>query len=184
MSERPVKHQALPQSTKGESIMNRLVKVVLVISLVSGFAVCAQRVQSDWTSPQPAAQEPPQAAPSQTIKVMREYKGVKLGASREQVHTALGKPATASENLEDFSLPGDDSMTVHYENDAVKAIQISFLDSKTAPAMKDVVGETAEVSQLDNGATHARTNVSEEKFWVSYYQSKDGLTTRVTISRQ
>jgi hypothetical protein len=153
--------------------MNRLVKVALVLVLASGLALCAQSVSSE--------PQDPQAAP---VKVMREYKGVKLGLSRDQVHTALGKPATTSDNLEDYNLSGDDSITVHFDNGEVKAITISFLDPKNAPAMKDVVGENAEISQLDNGATLARTNVSAEKFWVSYYKSKDGATTRITISHQ
>jgi hypothetical protein len=160
--------------------MNRLVKVVLILAAISGFALCAQSVRSDWTSYQSATQNPPPVP----VKVMREYKGVKLGMTREQVHTALGKPATTSENMEDYKLTGDDTMTVHYEKSEVKAIQLSFLDPKNAPAWKDVVGETAEVTQLDNGAKHARTMVPEEKFWVSIYQSKDGSTTQITISRQ
>jgi len=116
---------------------------------------------------------------------MREYKGVKLGLSRDEVHKVLGNPATTSENQDAYDLPGDTSLTVHFDNSAVKAIQISFLDAKTAPAMKDVVGESdVEVTQMENGATHARVNVSAEKFWVSYYKSKDGATTLVTISSQ
>jgi hypothetical protein len=115
---------------------------------------------------------------------MREYKGVKLGLTREQVHTALGKPEISSENMEDYKLTGNDTITVHYEKGEVKAIQLSFLDPKNAPAWKDVVGETAEVTQLDNGGKHARTMISEEKFWVSIYQNKDGSSTQITISRQ
>lgn len=160
--------------------MNRLVKIVLVLALASILTLCAQSVRSDWTSQQSATQDPP-AAP---VKVMREYKGVKLGLTREQVHAAMGKPANTSENTEDYNLTGEDTITVHYEKGEVKAIQLAFLDPKNAPAWKDVVGDSAEVTQLDNGAKHARTMVSEEKFWVSIYQSKDGMTTRITISRQ
>jgi hypothetical protein len=158
--------------------MNRLVKVVLILVPLASIALSA-RVRSDWTS-RSENQDPPPAP----VKVMREYKGVKLGLTREQVHTALGKPAATSENMEDYNLTGEDTMTVHYEKDEVKAIQLSFLDPKNAPAWKDVVGEAAEVTQLENGAKHARTMVSEEKFWVSIYQSKDGSTMRITISRQ
>jgi hypothetical protein len=160
--------------------MNRLVKVVLILAAISGFALCAQSVRSDWTLYQSATQDQPPAP----IKVMREYKGVKLGLTREQVHTALGKPEISSENMEDYKLMGNDTITVHYEKGEVKAIQLSFLDPKNAPAWKDVVGETAEVTQLDNGGKHARTMIPEEKFWVSIYQSKDGSSTQITISRQ
>ncbi|MBO0719582.1 MAG: hypothetical protein J2P41_02095 [Blastocatellia bacterium] len=160
--------------------MNRLVKVTLAFALVSGFALCAQSVRSATST----LQDPTKQTPPSPVKVMREYKGVKLGLAREEVHKELGNPATTSDNTEDFTLPGDNAMTVYYENGEVKALQISFLDAKSAPAMKDVVGETAEVTHMDNGATHARMNVSAEKFWVSYYRSKDGAMTQVTISRQ
>jgi hypothetical protein len=168
--------------------MNRLVKVVLILAATSSFALSAQSVRSDWTSHQSATQDPPPATtqdpPPAPVKVMREYKGVKLGMTREQVHTALGKPEITSENTDDYKLTGNDTMTVHYDKGEVKAIQLAFFDPKNAPAWKDVVGETAEVTQLDNGAKHARTMVSEEKFWVSIYQSRDGSTTQITISRQ
>jgi hypothetical protein len=160
--------------------MNRLVKVVLILAAISGFTLCAQSVRSDWTSYRSATQDPPPAS----VKVMREYKGVKLGLTREQVHTALGKPANTNENMDDYKLTGEDTMTVHYEKGEVKAIQLSFLDPKNAPAWKDVVGETAEITQLDNGGKHSRTMISEEKFWVSIYQNKDGSNTQITISRQ
>jgi hypothetical protein len=160
--------------------MNRLVKVALIFAAISGFALCAQSVRSDWTSYQSATQDPPPTP----VKVMREFKGIKLGLTREQVHTALGKPENTGENMENYKLTGEDTMTVHYEKSEVKAIQLSFLDPKNVPAWKDVVGETAEVTQLDNGAKHARTMISEEKFWVSIYQSKDGSNTQITISRQ
>ncbi|MCI0336230.1 MAG: hypothetical protein L0226_01520 [Acidobacteria bacterium] len=158
--------------------MNRLFKVALVLGVITCFALCARSVRSA-ANPGPSVTQD-KASPNG--KVMREYKGVKLGMKREQVKVALGNPTNSSENSEDYSLTGDDTMTVHYENGEVKAIQLAFLDPKNAPAWKDVVGD-AEVNQMENGAKHARKVVSGENFWVSIYQSKDGTTTRITISR-
>jgi len=151
--------------------MKRLLKVAITFGLVSGFALCARSVES-------AA-----AAYAAQGKVMREFKGVKLGLNRDAVKAAMGNPTNSSETSDDFSLTGDDTMTVHYDNGEVKAIQLAFLDPKNAPAWKDVVGD-AEVSELPSGAKNARKVVEAEKFWVSIYQSKDGTTTRITISRQ
>src|SRR5262249_52725924 len=157
-------------SRKGESTMNRLLKIAIALGVVSGFALYAQRVSSAGAGR--AAQG----------KAMSEYKGVKLGMKRDAVKAALGNPASSSDTSDDFNLTGDDKMTVHYDNEEVKAIQLAFLDPKHAPPWKDVVGD-AEVSETANGAKTARKIIEAEKFWVSIYQTKDGSITRITISR-
>jgi hypothetical protein len=116
------------------------------------------------------------------VKVLREYRGIKLGLKREAVRSTMGKPDNPSENSEDFKLTGEDIMTVHYDNNEVKAIQLVFLDPKNAPAWDTVVGD-AEVNELEHGKT-ARKVVAKENFWVSIYQNKDATITRVTISKQ
>ncbi len=158
--------------------MKRLLKIALALGVATSFALCAQGVISVDAQNQPAAQ----GKSTQTVKVLREFKGVKLGMKRDQVREAAGKPENSSDTSDEFKLTGDDTMIVHYESDAVRAIQLAFLDAKNAPAWNDVVGE-AEVTQTDSGAKHARRVVQGENFWVSIYQSKDGATTRITISR-
>jgi hypothetical protein len=150
--------------------MNRLLKIAIALGVISGFALFARSVNS--------------AGAGYTIqrKVMSEYKGVKLGMKRDAVKAAMGNPASSSDTSDDFNLTGDDKMTVHYDNGEVKAIQLAFLDPKNAPPMNDVIGD-AEVSETSNGAKTARKILEAEKFWVSYYQTKDATTTRITISR-
>jgi hypothetical protein len=150
--------------------MNRLLKIAIALGVVSGFALCAQSVNSAG------------AGNTAQANVMSEYKGVKLGMKRDAVKAALGNPATSSDTSDDFNLTGDDTMTVHYENGEVKAIQLAFLDPKHAPPWKEVVGD-AEVTETTNGAKTARKIVEAEKFWVSIYQTKDSAITRITISR-
>ena len=150
--------------------MNRLLKIAIALGVVSGFALCAQRFNSAG------------AGYAAQARVLNEYKGVKLGMKRDAVKAALGEPETSSDTSDDFKLTGDDKMTVHYDNGEVKAIQLAFSDPKHAPAWKEVVGD-AEVSELPNGAKTARKTIEAEKFWVSIYQTKDGLITRITISR-
>ncbi|MGH9752534.1 MAG: hypothetical protein ACREA2_07090 [Blastocatellia bacterium] len=150
--------------------MNRLLKTAIALGVVSGFALCAQSVNSAARSRATQA------------KVMSEYKGVKLGMKRDAVKASLGNPASSSDTSDDFNLTGDDTMIVHYDNGEVKAIQLAFLDPKHAPRWKDVVGD-AEVTEAANGAKTARKIIEAEKFWVSIYQTKDGAITRITISR-
>ncbi len=152
--------------------MNRFWKLAFVLGIGASLAFCAQEVKSAATS----------TLSAQAAKVLREYKGIKLGLKREQVQAALGKPENSSEASDDFLLTGEDTMTVRYENGEVKAIQLAFFEPKNAPAWKDVVGD-AEVTQLATGAKTARKVVAEEKFWVSIYQNKEGTVIRITISR-
>jgi hypothetical protein len=157
---------------KGASTMIRLLKIFLALGVIGSFALRAQTVQSSGIIFQPTFQQ----------KAMHEFRGVKLGMKRDEVRKALGNPEHTSDDSDDFKLTGDDTMTVRYDNGEVKAIQLAFLDAKNAPVWKDVVGD-ADVNEMANGAKTARKVVAEEKFWVSIYQSKDGSTTRITISR-
>lgn len=114
--------------------------------------------------------------------VMHEYKGVRLGMSRDQVKEVAGKPSDSTDTSDDFKLTGEDMMTIHYENNMVKAIQIAFFDIKNVPEWKTVVGD-AEVNHSDSGARHARKVMADDNYWVSIWQNKDGSMTRITISR-
>jgi hypothetical protein len=150
--------------------MNRLLRISIALGVIGGFVFCAPGFNSasaDYTT---------------QAKVMSEYKGVKLGMKRADVKTAMGKPESSSDTSDDFNFSGGDTMTVHYDNGEVKAIQLAFSDPKRAPAWTDVVGD-AEVIELANGAKTARKTSDDGKFWVSIYQPKDGSVTRITISR-
>jgi hypothetical protein len=79
--------------------MNRLLKTTIALGVVSGFALCAQSVNSAGVGYMTQA------------KVMSEYKGVKLGMNRDAVKTAVGNPASSSDTSDEFNLTGDDKMT-------------------------------------------------------------------------
>lgn len=132
--------------------------------------VCAQEAAS-------SVSKAPQAG-----KVMREFRGIKLGLKPEAVRSALGKAESTSAERDEFKISDDELLTIHYDNGAVKAIQLYITDPKSAPAFEEVVG-AAEVVQNENGARSARLVMREENFWVSMYQNKDKTVTTITISR-
>ena len=158
--------------------MPRLWIVSFVMMAIGGLAFHARSAAP--ISVQPSS--PNTATMPQDAKVMREFRGVKLGLKSDAVRTALGKPESASEEREEYKLSDDDTLTVHYDSGAVKAIQIRFTSAKNAPSWKDVVGNT-EIQQNENGSKFARVVVTADSFWVSMYQSKDGTITSITISR-
>lgn len=144
------------------------------------------------------AQEPESKAPSEKaanvdtnvqetpvaehINVMRDYHGVRLGMTSEEVRAVMGEPARKSQTWDEFKLDKNDLMTVHYDNDGAKAIQLYFTDSDRAPEFVEVVGDT-ELTQKENGAKFARRVVDAERFWVSMYQSADKKMTTVSFGR-
>ncbi len=156
--------------------MKATMKLLIALAVLSCFTLCAQSVQSV------RANSNSSAPGTQDKKVMTEFRGVRLGFKRAQVATALGKPSSSDETREEFTFDGDNQMTIHYENGEVRAIQVSFVSATKIPTWTEVVGD-AEITQLESGAKTARKVVTAEHFWVSMYQSKDGTTTRITISR-
>jgi hypothetical protein len=148
--------------------------------LAATFTAAARQPAQDAappTAPANAAANPPAS-----VKVMRDYRGVKLGMKAEEVRAAMGKAELSQPDKDRFVIKGDDRLTVYYDNGAVKAIHLYIVDPKNAPAWADVVGD-AEIIEMEGGAKRARRDVPQEGFWVSMYQSKDGAMTTVTISR-
>jgi hypothetical protein len=148
--------------------MNRSPKKLLALSLLGGILAGSLITSS--------------TAATQAHKLMREYKGVRLGMKPAEVEAALGKPESKTDTSEEYKLTGEDTMTVHYDGGTVKTILLLFIDPQNVPAWKDVVGN-AEVKEQPNGAKVARVELPEEKFWVSMYQNKSGTMTTITISR-
>lgn len=167
--------------------MKRVMSILTVSLLMAAPAVWAQG-SSTQTAQQPQGQTPPQAQPQPAAqdlgKVMREFRGIKLGMKAEEVQKALGKPdrANKKENSAEFNLGDGDLMTIRYNDQGeVNVIQLYFSDNRRAPKFEEVVGG-AEIQEKPNGSKFARQVVAGEKFWVTMYQSKSGAVTTVTIS--
>ena len=152
--------------------------LVVLFALVSCTSLFAQ------TPATAEAQQPqqPQAA-LQTLPLMREYRGVKLGMNRDAVKAAMGKTARAAPDWDEFKLGGGDLMTVRYDDkSAVKTVQLYFTNPDRAPKWTEVVGN-AEIQEKSTGSKYARAVNKEENFWVTMFQSNSGAVTTVTLSR-
>ena len=157
--------------------MKMIWRLLIVLAVLSFVTLCGQSIESvgalGGLAPSLSLQEK---------KVLNEFRGVRLGFKPDQVHTALGKPASTVDTREEFNFDGENQITIHYENGEVRAIQIAFAESTKAPTWTEVVGD-AEINTMETGAKFARKVVNAEHFWVSMYKSKDGTMTRITISR-
>jgi hypothetical protein len=152
--------------------------LVILFALVSCPALFAQTP----ATAEPQRPQQPQAAP-QTLPLMREYRGVKLGMNRDAVKAAMGKTAQSATDWDEFKLGGGDLMTVRYDDkNVVKTIQLYFTNPARAPKWTEVVGD-AEIQEQPTGSKHARAVNKEENFWATMFQSKSGDVTTVTLSR-
>ncbi|MBO0720268.1 MAG: hypothetical protein J2P41_05565 [Blastocatellia bacterium] len=94
----------------------------------------------------------------------------------------LGKSDNYNKDQDNYKIDGDNTLTTLYDNDSVKMIQLYFLEPKKAPNWVDVVGDTNIEQRLD-GSRLAETEIPEDNFRVSMFQSKSGDVTTITISR-
>jgi hypothetical protein len=156
--------------------MSRLLTVLFALVLCPAYFA-----QTPATAESQQPQQPQVAL--QTLPMLREYRGVKLGINRDAVKAAMGKTARSATDWDEFKLGGDDLMTVRYDDkDAVKTIQLYFTNPDRAPKWTEVVGN-AEIQEKPTGSKYARAVNNEENFWVTMFQSNTGAVTTVTLSR-
>src|SRR5262245_45985234 len=129
--------------------MSRL--FAILFALVLSPAILAQTP----AKAEPQQPQQPQTA-IQTLPLMREYRGVKLGIKRDAVKAAIGGTARDGTGWDEFKLRDSDLMTVHYDDKGdVKTIQLYFADSAHAPKWTEVVGD-AEIQEKSTGSKYAR----------------------------
>jgi hypothetical protein len=164
--------------------MFKLLTPMFVFLLLGAPALQAQAPATVETrQPQQAQEEKASLTAPAPLPVMREYRGVKLGNTREEVKAAIGRAERAENSWEEYKLDSGDLITVHYNDKGiVKTIQLYFSHPTHAPTWTEVVGN-AEIQQGPTGSKYARVGISEEDFWVTMFQSKSGAVTTITLSR-
>lgn len=110
-----------------------------------------------------AAQEQTQAAGP----LYREYKGVSLGMSVDEVRGKLGKPEEKFDEFDIFALSDKERARVYYDKEKkARAISITYVGAASAPKPADVLG--TEVESKEDGSMHKLVTYTEAGYWVSY----------------
>ena len=98
----------------------------------------------------------------------REYKGIAIGASADDVRGKLGEPTEKSDAQDYYVFSEKETAQFYYDNaKKVKAIAIDYVgEASGAPDYKTVVG--AEIDTKADGSMYKLVRYPSAGYWVSY----------------
>ncbi|HXG85247.1 MAG TPA: hypothetical protein VNI84_14595 [Pyrinomonadaceae bacterium] len=118
------------------------------------------------------------------MPVLTDYKGIKIGATAEEVRDKLGKAKI--DDKDGFFYSSDDEL-VQIRLDAdkkVSIVSITYLDeNKSAPEFADVFGAEIPVSEKPDGSIYNLVRYPEAGYWVAYSRTA-GEKPSVTVTMQ
>lgn len=114
--------------------------------------------------------------------VYREYRGIRLNMTMQEVRAKLGEGALKSDELDYFIFSTNETAQIAYNAEhKVKTISVDFAGGVGAPDFMTVVGGALEARP--DGSFYKMVEYAREGFWVSYNKSA-GTVPTVTITIQ
>jgi len=164
--------------------------LIFVAALVWG----APRAFGQETPQQGSAQQPsetsapapprPEAAAPADEPLYDEFKGLKLGASRDEARQRLGDPREKDKGQDFFVFSDRERARVYYDDKgAVSAVIVTYVGkSAGAPTPKAVLGTDVEAKQ--DGSMYKMVNYPKAGYWVAYSRTAgDEPLTIITMQR-
>jgi len=155
--------------------------LLTVAALVVLSAVSAQTTVRRL--PQPAG---PTAFPAAQVAepIYREYRGVQIGISKEQVRQKLGTPGDVSDRQDFFNLSGVESAQVFYDAQArVMAVSVNYLgEGSGAPAPEKIFG--APVEPAADGVVYKLVRYERAGYLIVYSRTGGEAPPLVTVTMQ
>ena len=145
------------------SVLLRHASLALAISSLALVGNAQQAGQGQQPDAAVAAQ--PQAAPA---PLYREYKGVRLGMSADEVRQKLGKPKEASKEQDLFVFTDSERARVYYDAEQKATAIISTFIGKAsgAPGPEAVLGMG--IDAKPDGTLYKLVQYPAEGYWVAY----------------
>jgi hypothetical protein len=114
--------------------------------------------------------------------LFREYKGVTVGMTAEQVRAKLGAPQETRDGQDYYTRSESEFAQVIYDStQRVKVVAVTYVGEAAAPSCKDVFGE--EVAAAADGGIHKAVKYPAAGYSVSYYRTA-GADPLVTVTIQ
>lgn len=116
------------------------------------------------------------------VPVFKEYRGVAIGMTADDVRGKLRDYLKSKSDAEDLFIVNGEIATVYYQDGHVTAVSVDFpaKDAK-APAAKEVLGE--EVQAKADGSMYSLVRYPEAGYWVAYSRT-GGDSPLVTVTIQ
>lgn len=161
-----------------------LIKLILlavaIFALGALISVNPQRVK-----PAPAtAQKASTSLPADGQPLLREYRGVALGMTAQEVRRILGEPADKSDEQDFYNISETESAQIFYDaSGSVKAVSAHFSGggAASAPTSKTLFGE--DTPPKADGSVFKLVRYSRAGCWVSYSRTAGDLPL-ITVSMQ
>ena len=151
---------------------------VALLSVTSGAQTGARRPQP------PTAAQPALPAAQIAEPVYREYRGVRIGISKEQVRQKLGVPGDVTDRQDFFNITGVESAQVFYDAQGrVMAVSVNYLgDGSGAPPPEKVFGSAVEPAA--DGAIYKLVRYESAGYLVVYGRTGGDAPPLVTVTMQ
>lgn len=151
---------------------------VALLSSVAGAQTVTRK------APPPQVAQPVLPAAQLPEPVYREYRGVQIGMSKEQVRQKLGTPGDVSDRQDFFNITGVESAQVFYDATAhVMAVSVNYLgESSGAPAPDKIFGMP--VAPAADGTIYKLVRYERAGYFVVYSRTGGDAPPLVTVTMQ
>ena len=139
--------------------------------------------QTHTPTPTPAPAQPQDAAPADQ-PLYTEFKGVKIGLSRDEARRRLGTPQQKDDSQDFFVFSERERARLYYDDKgAVSAVIVTYVGkSAGAPAPKAVLGSEVEAKQ--DGSMYRLVQYPKAGYWVAYSRTTgDEPLTIITMQK-
>jgi hypothetical protein len=149
----------------------RLLRFLLELALLAALTIAVFALLN-IVSAQKSAPKGQQAAPPPVAQPLyRQYRGVQLGMTAEQVRQKLGAPKERADRQDFFAFSDAESAQVFYDpQQKVIAITVNYLGEQSgAPTPEQVFGTPAEVKA--DGSIYKMVRYTQAGYFVVYSRS-------------
>lgn len=158
--------------------------IVMAVSLVLGASTRIQAGAFTSNINTPSGQEKVAVTDPATEPAFKDYKGVRIGMSADEVAEKLGEPAVKDENEGVFLISDFEMVQVLYDKaGGVSALSITYsAEHPNAPNALAVLGEDATADA--DGRIYKLIRFPELGYWVAYSRSAgEAPVVSVTINK-
>lgn len=160
-------------------ISRRALAPVSILALLL-LALAPVAVAQDAAAQQPAGETV--AAKAVAEPLFRDYKGVQIGMSADEVRAKLGKPEEKSDGMDFFVFSDKERARVYYQDGKASAVIATYMGKDNdAPTPLAVLG--TDIEAKPDGSLYRMMTYPQAGYWVAYSRTP-GDTPLVMITMQ